>query len=81
MATNAAALLNLFATPVALERIAWKTYYAWVAACAAQGLYYYFFMVETKGHTLEEMNYIFSQKNPRNASLVYKDTVESEVEM
>lgn len=29
-------------------------------------------MVETKGHTLEEMNEIFKQKNPKKASLVYK---------
>ena len=80
MATNAAALLNLFATPVALERIAWKTYYVWVAACAAQAIYYYFVMVETKGHTLEEMNYIFVQKNPRNASLVYNERAEEDIE-
>ncbi|KIM96541.1 hypothetical protein OIDMADRAFT_132176, partial [Oidiodendron maius Zn] len=34
MATNAAALINLFATPVALEGTAWKTFYVWVAVQA-----------------------------------------------
>jgi hypothetical protein len=72
MLQSAASLVNLLATPVALERIAWKTYYIWIATCAAQAVYYYFFMAETKGHTLEEMNEIFKQKNPKKASLVYE---------
>jgi hypothetical protein len=80
MATNAAALVNLFATPIALEKIAWKTYYIWVGTCAAQATFYYFFMVETKGHTLEEMNYIFTQKNPREVSLVYNERIEEDIE-
>ncbi|KAH8697485.1 MFS sugar transporter-like protein [Talaromyces proteolyticus] len=75
MMMSGASLVNLFATPIALEKIAWKTYYVWLAACAAQAIYYYFFMVETKGHTLEEMNYIFNQKNPKKASLEYKDNI------
>jgi MFS family permease len=78
MAANGAALVNLFATPIALERIAWKTYYVWVATCTAQTAFYYFFMVETKAHTLEEMNYIFARKNPVAASLIYNETVEEE---
>lgn len=69
MGTSAAALVNLFATPIALEKIGWKTYGIWIATCALMAVYYYFFMVETKGRTLEEMNYIFAQPNPRNASL------------
>lgn len=76
MTTNAAALVNLFATPIALEHIRWKTYFIWIGTCGFMVVYYYFIMVETKGHTLEEMNYIFNQKNPRNASLVYKDEVQ-----
>jgi sugar porter (SP) family MFS transporter len=69
MCTSATALVNLFATPIALEYIQWKTYGIWIATCSLQAVYYYFFMVETKGRTLEEMNYIFAQKNPRAASL------------
>ncbi|TQS32868.1 hypothetical protein Golomagni_06802, partial [Golovinomyces magnicellulatus] len=69
MGTSAAALVNLFATPIALEKIGWKTYCIWIATCSLMAIYYYFFMVETKGRTLEEMNYIFKQPSPRNASL------------
>jgi MFS family permease len=48
MCTNATALVNLFATPIGLEKIAWKTYAIWVASCGLQGVYYYFFMVRRK---------------------------------
>jgi hypothetical protein len=36
-------------------------------------------MVETKEHTLEELNEIFRQRNPRNASLVWKEEIEQSV--
>jgi hypothetical protein len=39
-------------------------------------LSYYFVMVETSGYTLEEMNYIFKQENPRNALFFYKNRIE-----
>lgn len=79
MCTNAAALVNLFATPIALEKIAWKTYGIWLASCALQGVYYYTFMVETKGHTLEEMDEIFNAKNPRVAAKVQEEQIEEVV--
>lgn len=34
----------------------------------------YFFFVETKGVTLEELDAVFEAKNPRKASLQAKDT-------
>jgi len=37
-------------------------------------------MVETKGHTLEELNEIFRQKNPLKASLIKKEKIEETVE-
>lgn len=37
-------------------------------------------MVETKGHTLEEMNDIFRAKNPKQASLIKKEKVQEAVE-
>jgi MFS family permease len=79
MMTNAFALVNLFATPIALQKIAWKTYGIWIAVCGLQGVYYYFFMVETKGHTLEEMNQIFMSKNPRTAAKLHKEVIEEVV--
>ena len=81
IAGNAAGLINQFALPVALQRIGWKTYFVFFATCSAQAVYYYFIMVETKGHTLEEMNEIFRAKNPRNASLIKKEKIEETVLM
>lgn len=81
MAGNAAALVNMFAIPVALEKITWKTYIVFLAVCLAEAVYYFVFMVETKGHTLEELNAIFRQRSPKKASLIKKDVVENAVSM
>lgn len=79
MAGNAAGLINQFALPVALKRIKWRTYFVYMAVCFAEAVYYYFVMVETKGHTLEELNEIFAAKNPVKASFLKKETVDEEV--
>lgn len=81
MMTNGTSLVNLFATPIALQKIAWRTYGIWIGTCGLQAIYYYFVMVETKGRTLEEMNNIFKQKNPRGASLLHKEKIEETVDM
>ncbi|KAF4122144.1 Sugar (and other) transporter [Geosmithia morbida] len=79
MTGNAAALVNMFAIPVALERIDWKTYIVFLAVCLAQAAYYWTFMVETKGRTLEELNHVFQARNPRKASMVKKEVVDHAV--
>ena len=79
MAGNAAALVNQFAFPIALEDISWKTYFIYLGTCTVEAVYYYFIMVETKGHTLEELTEIFEAPNPRLASLSRKDRVEKAV--
>ena len=79
MAGNAAALVNQFAFPIALGDITWKTYFIYLATCTAEAVYYYFIMVETKGHTLEELTEIFKAPNPRLASLTKKEKVEEAV--
>lgn len=81
MMANAASLVNLFATPIALQDIKWQTYGIWIAACALQAIYYYFFMVETKGYSLEELNLLFKQKSPRAASVYNKQQIREAVEM
>lgn len=50
-----------------------------MAVCLCQAVYYYFVMVETKGHTLEELNEIFEAKSPRKASQLEKEVVDEEV--
>ncbi|KAK8189072.1 general substrate transporter [Phyllosticta capitalensis] len=73
-AVNAAALLNQFAWPISLKKIGWRTYVIFVVWDAIQGLVIYFFIPETKNRTLEELDDIFSAKNPRKMSTM-KQTV------
>lgn len=78
-AGNASGLVNQFALPIALEVISWKTYFIYMAVCLCQAVYYYFVMVETKGHTLEELNIIFQARNPRKAASLKKEVIEEGV--
>jgi hypothetical protein len=78
-AGNAAGLVNQFALPISLDVIGWKTYFIYMAVCFCQAIYYYIFMVETKGHTLEELNEIFQARNPRKAASLGKQEVDEEV--
>ncbi|KAM5367892.1 hypothetical protein ACJZ2D_009803 [Fusarium nematophilum] len=64
LAVNAAGLLNQFAWPVAMEKIAWKTYIIFTVWDLIQVSLIYVFLPETKGRTLEELDEIFAAKNP-----------------
>lgn len=68
LGVNAAGLINQFATPVALERIGYKTYIVFAVWNFVQLSISYFWSVETKGYTLEELDDIFESPNPRKAS-------------
>lgn len=50
-----------------------------MGVCACQAVYYYFVMVETKAHTLEELNLIFQARNPRKAASLRKEELDEEV--
>lgn len=52
LAVNAAGLLNQFAWPVAMEKIAWKTYIIFTVWDLVQVTAIYFFLPETKGRTV-----------------------------
>ncbi len=79
LAVNAGGLLNQFAWPVSLKAIGWKTYIVFVVWCAVQWVVFYFFLPETKGRTLEELDLIFAARNPVKASLkVHKVALDSE---
>ncbi|KAK7056820.1 hypothetical protein VNI00_002537 [Paramarasmius palmivorus] len=62
--TQASSLINTFGLPVALERIGWKTYLIFVVWDIFECVIIYFFIVETKGLTLEEIGEVFEQPNP-----------------
>lgn len=66
---HTAELLNAYAIPIALKAIAWRIYIIFACWNVVQTLWVYFCFVETKGHTLEEMDFIFDAKNPVKESL------------
>ncbi|KPM39527.1 hypothetical protein AK830_g7028 [Neonectria ditissima] len=66
--TSAAMLVMQFGMPVALKNIAWKTYIVFCVWCFIQSGILYFLVPETKNRTLEELDQIFSSKNPVKAS-------------
>eukprot|EP00753_Platysulcus_tardus_P013280 PLAT3653.1.p1 GENE.PLAT3653.1~~PLAT3653.1.p1 ORF type:complete len:549 (-),score=-167.96 PLAT3653.1:152-1735(-) len=69
LVTQAASCINTFALPVALERIGWKVYLVFLFWDLFEVAIVYFFVVETKGLTLEEIDEVFAQPNPRRYSV------------
>jgi sugar porter (SP) family MFS transporter len=67
-AVNATGLINQFLTPIALQKIGYKTYIIWAFWNAFEFFISYLFNVETKGFTLEELDEVFEAPNPRKAS-------------
>ncbi|KAF2807562.1 sugar transporter [Mytilinidion resinicola] len=69
---GAAGFLNTFVAPIALSNIGYWFYVFFVFWDLFEFAFMYFFFVETKGLTLEEMDDIFESKNPRKASTAVK---------
>lgn len=63
------AIMSQYTGAIALGNISYKYYLFWGCWDLLEVVYMYFFFVETKGLTLEEMNIVFQQKNPVKASL------------
>ncbi|KAG6918763.1 hypothetical protein DXG01_011954 [Tephrocybe rancida] len=63
--SQAATCINTFGLPVALEKIGWKVYLVFLFWDVFECIVIYFFVVETKGLTLEEIDDVFAQPNPR----------------
>jgi len=68
-------VLNFFATPIAMAKIGYKAYIIWTIWNGIEFVIAYFFFVETKGFTLEELDAVFEAKNPRKASTMMKTVV------
>lgn len=69
LSANIAGFFNMFAIPIILDRVTWKAYFLYIAWDAIQFLFIYFVFVETKGHSLEEINEIFEAPYPKKKSL------------
>ena len=51
---SAALVFNQYINPIALAAISWKYYIVYCAWIAFELVFVYFFIIETKGRTLEE---------------------------
>ncbi|KAH8896870.1 putative hexose transport-related protein [Thozetella sp. PMI_491] len=67
--SNTANLYNTYVTAVALEAIDWRYYLVFVCLNLVYAVVWYFFGVETRGRTLEELNEVFDAKWPPKAAL------------
>ncbi|TPX12708.1 uncharacterized protein E0L32_000885 [Thyridium curvatum] len=75
MANSASALVNQFGTANALQNIGWKTYLVFTCWTAFQTVFSYFFFVETKGYTLEELDEIFAARHPNKEATRRREVV------
>ncbi|KFY13976.1 hypothetical protein V492_02938 [Pseudogymnoascus sp. VKM F-4246] len=66
--SGAASFVNTFAAPIALKNIRYWFYVFFVFWDLFEFAIIYFFFVETKSRTLEELDSIFEAENPRKAS-------------
>ncbi|KAF4917900.1 Lactose permease [Colletotrichum viniferum] len=59
-----ASFINLYATPIALKDIGWKTYTIFLVLHFVHLVLMYFVTIETKGRSLEELEEIFNDPKP-----------------
>ncbi|KAI3547569.1 lactose permease [Colletotrichum filicis] len=72
LTAGAAGFLNTFVGPIALSNIGYWFYVFFVAWDSFEMVFMYFFFVETKGFTLEELDEVFEADSPRKASVEAK---------
>ncbi|GAB1520816.1 hypothetical protein RhiTH_003904 [Rhizoctonia solani] len=75
--TQASSCINTFGLPVALEKLGWKTYIIFLAWDSFEVVMIYMFVVETKGLTLEQIDEVFSEPNPRKYSVEHAATLKA----
>jgi len=64
-----AGFYNTFVTEIAFTGAGWKYYMLFIFWDTLEAVFIYFFFVETKKRTLEELGAIFRSPNPVRASL------------
>ncbi|KAJ5805066.1 hypothetical protein N7474_010953 [Penicillium riverlandense] len=69
---NAVKVMNTYVPPIAIANSGWRYYILYVVWDAFGIVVIYFFFVETKGWSLEEIEDLFNSKNPVKASLEKK---------
>ena len=66
--SNCAGFINTFANSVGLERWGYKYYFVFVVWNVCASALWFLFGVETRGRTLEELDYVFSVPTIKHAS-------------
>lgn len=61
--------VNTYAAPVGITNASWRFYFLYLAVDFVGIFVIYFTFVETRGRSLEEMDYIFANAHPVSASL------------
>ncbi len=74
---NVAEFVNTYGAPIGLQNIGWRMYVIYTVWNLVQTAWIYFFFVETRGRTLEELDSIFEAKNPVKESLKKVQVVEA----
>ncbi|KAL7932838.1 general substrate transporter [Trichoderma chlorosporum] len=67
--SNAVKVMNTYVPPIAIANAGWRYYLLYVFWDAFGIIVIYFFFVETRGWSLEEIEDLFQAKNPVKASL------------
>ncbi|KAJ7935620.1 general substrate transporter [Mycena leptocephala] len=71
--SQSATLITTFGMPSAIAALNWKIYLVYMCWDIFEWIIIYFFVVETKGLTLEEITEVFEQENPRVYSQMLKN--------
>ncbi|KAF5875858.1 putative mfs lactose protein [Botrytis fragariae] len=72
---NVAGFYNTFVTGIAFSGAGWRYYYLFIFWDLLEVVFIYFFFVETKGRTLEELTEIFNAAKPVKYSLKKSEVV------
>lgn len=79
---SVALVFNQYVNPIALQNIGWKYYLVYICWILFEGVYLYFFVIETKNLTLEETAALFdgdeATKNVTRATHALTDDVKSD---
>ncbi|KAK0488959.1 major facilitator superfamily domain-containing protein [Armillaria novae-zelandiae] len=87
MTAKCLSVFSAYTNPVAMRNIGYKWYTFYTAIIIVTGICIYFFIVETKGHTLEEIGQLFDGKpletslHPELATVEYKGKGDSMVQV
>ena len=60
-------------TPSAIHNLGWRTFLMYAIFCLANAAFAFFFVKETKGRTLEEMNMIFAGRDANEVDRVMEE--------